>query len=156
MNFLSDQDNKKMIKKAGEFLEGDFHVIINYSGMPLVNLSSPLLDPTGVSGSANVNRADKAFMHDMKEMNKVQACRSCVRAVVETINSCTDTEHKPLRTILFRRYIKGDFDLWIYQDLNMSRSKYTRLRKQALLEFAQRSDSDGQKYDTKGVMRSFS
>lgn len=82
MNFLSDQDNKKMIKKAGEFLEGDFHVIINYSGMPLANLSSPLLDPTGVSGSTNVNRAERTFMHDMKEMNKVQACRSCVRAVV--------------------------------------------------------------------------
>ena len=102
MNFLSDQDNKKMIKKAGEFLEGDFHVIINYSGMPLVNLSSPLLDPTGVSGSANVNRADKTFMHDMKEM------------------------------------------------------KYTRLRKQALLEFAQRSESYGQKYDTKGLLPDFS
>ena len=95
-------------------------------------------------------------MHDMKEMNKVQACRSCVRAVVETINSCTDTEHKPLRTILFRRYIKGDFDLWIYQDLNMSRSKYTRLRKHALLEFAQRAESYGQKYDTKGLMPDFS
>ena len=156
MNFLSEQDNKKMIKKAGEFLEGDFHVIINYSGMPLVNLSSPLLDPNGVSGSANVNRAEKTFAHDIDQMGTVQACRSCVKAVVETINSCTDTEHKPLRTILFRRYIKGDFDLWIYQDLNMSRSKYTRLRKQALLEFAQRSESYSQKYDVKGLMPSFS
>ncbi|WP_288557762.1 ArpU family phage packaging/lysis transcriptional regulator [uncultured Lactobacillus sp.] len=156
VRFLTDQiDEKRMINKAKRFLEGDFHLMINYSGMPLVNLSSPLLDPTNVSSSGNVNRADNKFLHDMDQLNKVELCRNGVRAVVETINSCTETQQQPFRTILFRRYVKKDFDLWIYQDLNISKSKYGRFKRQALLEFAQRCESYREKYHAEDLLPKF-
>lgn len=139
MDLLVEQiDKKKTIKKTKKFLEKDFRLLINYSGMPVSDLSSPLLDPTGVHGSKGINHAEIQFMHDIAKEDKIKACENAVKAVVEAINSCADTEREPYKTILFRRYVKNDFDLWIYQDLQLSKSSYIRMKKSALLELAQR------------------
>lgn len=156
VNFLTDQINEREIaQKARRFLEGDFHLMINFSGMPLANLSSPSLDPAGASGSSNVNHADKQILRNIEHMSKVELCRNGVKAVVEAINSCTETPRQPFRTILFRSYVKNDFDLWIYQDLNISKSNYTRAKKQALLEFAQRLESYREKYHVEQLLPKF-
>lgn len=79
-------------------------------------------------------------------MTVVQKCECSVDAVIETINSCSDTQRQPYKNILFRKYVKKDFDLWIYQDMNLSKSKFRELKRKALLQFAKKSLRYREKY----------
>ena len=146
VNLISQIDEDKTIKKTKSFFEEDLPDMISFSGVPLSDLSSPRLDPAGVAGGSNVNNVDKNILKTVHNMHAIQVYKYAVDAVVETINSCPDTDRKPYRRILFRKYIKNDFDQWIYNDLHISKSTFDRLKKRAILEFAKRAGSYRMKY----------
>ena len=72
MNLFLDQiDERKTISKTEKFLEELLPEFINYSGLPLADLSSPALDPSGVAGGSNVNHADNKFIKNIEKMTVV-------------------------------------------------------------------------------------
>lgn len=150
--FLDQIDERKTISKTEKFLEELLPEFINYSGLPLADLSSPALDPAGVASSSNVNHADNKFIKNIEKMTVVQKCECSVDAVIETINSCSDTQRQPYKSILFRKYVKRDFDLWIYQDMNLSKSKFRELKREALLQFAKKSLRYREKYSVETMI----
>lgn len=146
MNLISQIDEEKTINKTKAFLEKDLPNIVSFSGMPLSDLSSPKLDPAGVASGSNINNTDKNILKSVHKLHAIQIYKYAMNAILETINSCPDTERKPYRRILFRKYIKNDFDLWIYNDLHISKSTFNRLKNKAILEFAKRAESYRVKY----------
>lgn len=150
--FLDQIDERKTISKTEKFLEELLPEFINYSGLPLADLSSPALDPAGIAGGSNVNHADNKFIKNIEKMTVVQKCECSVDAVIETINSCSDTQRQPYKSILFRKYVKRDFDLWIYQDMNLSKSKFRELKREAILQFAKKSLRYREKYSVETMI----
>jgi ArpU family phage transcriptional regulator len=146
VNLISQIDEEKTINKTKVFLEENLPDIISFSGMPLSDLSSPRLDPAGIAGGSNVNNTDKNILKSVHKLRAIQIYKYAMNAVLETINSCPDTERKPYKRILFRKYIKNDFDQWIYNDLHISKSTFNRLKNKAVLEFAKRAESYRMKY----------
>ena len=149
-------DKGKTISKTKNFLENDFPDIMNYSGLPVTYLSSPLLDPTGVHGGGNVNHQPDQFLKAIEQQDKYDAivkdCENATRAVVEAMNSCPDTERDPYRKILVRRYVKNDFAQWIYNDMNYSPRTYGRKRDEALYIFAQHLERYRKKYNAQKLI----
>lgn len=152
VGFISLNEDKT-IEKAKNFLEEDFRDLINYSGMPLSDLSSPALDPAGVHGS-NVNHADNNFIRNFEHMDTIEKCGYAVRATIEAINSCADTEREPYKSILFERYVKNSYDSWVYKKLNISKSTYDRSKRKAIIEFTKKLPRYRKKYHVESLVPS--
>ena len=130
-------DDYKTAAKAGYFLDHEFQKIKNYSGISATDLSSPLLDPSGVINHSHVNRQDIAFLTQAEQYAEIEAARNTVKAVFEAIQSCSNGSRHPYGTLLYLRYIKFDFDTNVYSKMGYSSSHYYKLRRQALCQFAE-------------------
>lgn len=130
-------DDYKTAAKAGYFLDHEFQKIKNYSGISATDLSSPLLDPSGVINHSHVNRQDIAFLTQAEQYADIEAARNTVKAVFEAIQSCSNGSRHPYGTLLYFRYIKFDFDTNVYSKMGYSSSHYYKLRRQALCQFAE-------------------
>ena len=130
-------DDYKTAAKAGYFLDHEFQKIKNYSGISATDLSSPLLDPSGVINHSHVNRQDIAFLTQAEQYADIEAARNTVKAVFEAIQSCSNGSRHPYGTLLYLRYIKFDFDTNVYSKMGYSSSHYYTLRRQALCQFAE-------------------
>lgn len=135
--FESKIDRDQTAKQAGKFLNKDFQVIKNYAGASATDLSSPLLDPTGVVNHSHVNHADLQFLGTADQYKLIASCQRAVRAVMAAIKACSNGNRKPYGTLLYLRYIKYDFDTNVYNTMGYSKSQYYKFRKDALIEFAQ-------------------
>lgn len=130
-------DDYKTAAKAGYFLDHEFQKIKNYSGISATDLSSPLLDPSGVINHSHVNLQDIAFLTQAEQYADIEAARNTVKAVFEAIQSCSNGSRHPYGTLLYLRYIKFDFDTNVYSKMGYSSSHYYKLRRQALCQFAE-------------------
>lgn len=130
-------DDYKTAAKAGYFLDHEFQKIKNYSGISATDLSSPLLDPSGVINHSHVNRQDIAFLTQAEQYADIEAARNTVKAVFEAIQSCSNGSRHPYGPLLYLRYIKFDFDTNVYSKMGYSSSHYYKLRRQALCQFAE-------------------
>ena len=61
VDLFKQTDDYKTAAKAGYFLDHRFQKIKNYSGISATDLSSPLLDPSGVVNHSHVNHQDITF-----------------------------------------------------------------------------------------------
>lgn len=130
-------DDYKTAAKAGYFLDHDFQKIKDFSGISATDLSSPLLDPSGVVNHSHVNRQDIAFLAQAAQYKDIETARNTVKAVFEAIQSCSNGARRPYGTLLYLRYIKFDFDTNVYSKMGYSSSHYYKLRRQALCQFAE-------------------
>lgn len=137
VDLFKQTDDYKTAAKAGYFLDHRFQKIKNYSGISATDLSSPLLDPSGVVNHSHVNHQDIAFLKQAEQYDDIEAARNAVRAVFETIQSCSNGSRKPYGTLLYLRYIKYDFDTNVYNKMGYSSSHYYNLRREALCQFAE-------------------
>lgn len=137
VDLFKQTDDYKTAAKAGYFLDHRFQKIKNYSGMSATDLSSPLLDPSGVVNHSHVNHQDMAFLAQAEQYDDIEAARKAVGAVFETIQSCSNGSRKPYGTLLYLRYIKYDFDTNVYNKMGYSSSHYYNLRREALCQFAE-------------------
>lgn len=137
VDLFKQTDDYKTAAKAGYFLDHRFQEIKNYSGISATDLSSPLLDPSGVVNHSHVNKQDIAFLAQAGQYDAIEAARNAVRAVFETIQSCSNGSRKPYGTLLYLRYIRYDFDTNVYNNMGYSSSHYYNLRREALCQFAE-------------------
>lgn len=137
VDLFKQTDDYKTAAKAGYFLDHRFQKIKNYSGISATDLSSPLLDPSGVVNHSHVNHQDMAFLAQAEQYDDIEAARKAVGAVFETIQSCSNGSRKPYGTLLYLRYIKYDFDTNVYNKMGYSSSHYYNLRREALCQFAE-------------------
>lgn len=107
-------DKDKTADKVDRFLDKKFFAIRNTAGATASDLSSPLLDKSGVVNHSHV-----------------------VQAVMKTIEACPNNSRQPYASILYKRYIKYDFDTNVYNSLGYSKSRYYQFKKDALTVFAQ-------------------
>lgn len=117
-------------KNVRKFFDTKFQKYLNFSGKHRTDLSSPLLDPTGVS-SHGVNHQEN------KEIISTDA-GNCVKAINDAIIDCSNSGSKPYASILYYCYIEELFDWQISQKLGYSKTRYLKLKKEALIEFAER------------------
>lgn len=132
--FLSEINKTQTIKNTRRFLGKDFQNYIAYSGLSRLNLSSPILDPTGVGGSSGVNGIETKSIVNLN-------AEFAVKAVCDTINSCSSSPRRPYKQILQMKYIKEllDYEIWI--NLGYEKTNYYTLRSRAYIEFAQRFET---------------
>ena len=130
-------DPDKTAAKAFQFLNSDFQEIRNYAGMRATDLSSPLIDPSGVINHSSVNHQDEAFHAQALQYKGIEVCRHSVNSVLETIKACSNGPRKPYGTLLYLRFVKYDFDTNVYTKMDISSSSYYKFRRYALIQFAE-------------------
>lgn len=138
MDLLAKEiDEKETVKRTQRFLDKDFQEIRTFAGISPTDLSSPILDPSGVSNHSNTNNQDIRFINYGEQYNYISNCQKTVKAVMDAIESCSNGPRQSYGTLLYKRYIKYDYDLNVYTDLDWSSTKYYKARRKALIEFAQ-------------------
>lgn len=130
-------DKDKTADRVDRFLDKKFFAIRNTAGATASDLSSPLLDKSGVVNHSDVNNADMRFLGYAGQYKEIEACQHIVKAVIKTIEACPNNSRQPYASIIYKRYIKHDFDTNVYTSLGYSKSRYYQLRKDALTVFAQ-------------------
>lgn len=133
LDFINfDLDETKTFEAVKDFFKEDFQKYLNYSGKHRTDLSSPILDPTGVTAHG-VNHQENRMVIN------ADAAR-CVEAVNDTIIDCTNTPEHPYATILFLSFIRHFTDEKASIRVSLSSTTYGRFKKSACIEFAQRID----------------
>lgn len=130
-------DKDKTADRVDRFLDKKFFAIRNTAGATASDLSSPLLDKSGVVNHSHVNNADMRFLGYAGQYKEIEACQHVVQAVMKTIEACPNNSRQPYASILYKRYIKYDFDINVYNSLGYSKSRYYQFKKDALTVFAQ-------------------
>lgn len=124
---IREIDKDATIKEAKHYLLHDFIYNLRISGNHRTYLSSPRLDPTGVSGGGGHNYTEDKILTDTD-------AGICVKAVNDAINDCTHL----YSMILHDHFVRKCSTDRLQRRLGYSESQYFRLQKEALYEFAQR------------------
>ncbi|RVU70028.1 MULTISPECIES: ArpU family phage packaging/lysis transcriptional regulator [Lactobacillus] len=126
-------DEYETIKNVNKLLTKDFDRYLNFSGSHRTDLSSPMLDPTGASSHGGVNHTEEQLVNGT-------AAANCVSAISDAINDCDKSPDNPHALFLYYRYVKKMTTTAIGNALGFQDAQYYRLRKDSMLEFAQRME----------------
>lgn len=130
-------DKNKTADKVDYFLTNKFVTFRNIAGSTASDLSSPLLDPSGVTNHSHKNNQDMAFLAYSSEYKKIEGCQNVVKAVLKAMESCPNGPQHPYGSLLYTKYIKMISATNVYTDMDFSKGSYYSYRKDALVTFAQ-------------------
>lgn len=123
-------DTDKTCYNVKKFFQNDFQRYLNLAGKHRTDLSSPQLDPTGVSAHG-VNHQEEKLVGNFMWQTKVTA-------VSLAIKNCTDTPKQPYKTILQDAYLK-ELPVWqITEKIGYGKTRFSQLKVKAQVEFAER------------------
>lgn len=118
---------EKTVKKAESFLRNDVKVMLERAGLHRSDLNKPQLIPY---------KQDESDMNEaQKQINEYYRV---LHAVSECLNDCMEDKQHPYRKILKGLYVEGLRSADIQIKIGYSATRYRTLKKQALLEFANR------------------
>lgn len=126
-------DEDQTIRKTKKLLTHDFQRYLNFSGHHRYELSSPIIDPTGVSTHGGINHTENKLVNGTEAGNNVDAINDC-------LIDCTNRADAPYASLLYYKYVKLLPTNKIQHLLGYEDAQYYRQHKRALLEFAQRMD----------------
>ena len=142
---LTDIDIDRVItaRNVRNFLDNIFPTYLARGGLHQADLSSPKLDPTGVSSHGG-NSAETAMM-------KIFDYQSKCKAIYTAITNCSENRNLGVynRSILLNRYVSDLTDTEVMSKLGMSSSSYGEKKVVALCEFADWLPAIAPRYDTK-------
>lgn len=142
---LTDIDIDRVItaRNVRIFLDNRFPTYLARGGLHKADLSSPKLEPTGVSSHGG-NSAETAMM-------KIFDYQAKCKAIYEAIANCSENRNLGVynRSILFSRYVSDLTDTEVMIKLGMSSSSYGEKKVVALCEFADWLPVIAVRYDTK-------
>ncbi|WEV42977.1 DUF1492 domain-containing protein [Lactobacillus sp. ESL0684] len=127
-----DINRNKTAEKVRDFLNKDFIHYLDKAGLHKADLSSPQLDPTGVSSHGG-NSAEYKMVQIIDYENKC-------KAIITAIKNCRENVGRGVRnrTILQDVYLK-ELENWQVQErLGLSEAAYYAKKQAALCEFADR------------------
>lgn len=122
-------DQEKTAQNVKAFFTDDFKHYLNLANKHLSDISSPTLDPNNIGGHDGLNHPDERMVVNLDAQN-------CVKAVNHTLNSCS----YPSNTILYLYFIKKMSNDSIAQRLGYQSTRFIEIKKEALVEFAERFD----------------
>lgn len=122
-------DQEKTAQNVKAFFTDDFKHYLNLANKHLSDISSPTLDPNNMGGHDGLNHQDERMVVNLDAQN-------CVKAVNHTLNSCS----YPSNTILYLYFIKKMSNDSIAQRLGYQSTRFIEIKKEALVEFAERFD----------------
>ena len=122
-------DQEKTAQNVKAFFTDDFKHYLNLANKHLSDISSPTLDPNNMGGHDGLNHQDERMAVNLDAQN-------CVKAVNHTLNSCS----YPSNTILYLYFIKKISNDSIAQRLGYQSTRFIEIKKEALVEFAERFD----------------
>ena len=122
-------DQEKTAQNVKAFFTDDFKHYLNLANKHLSDISSPTLDPNNMGGHDGLNHQDERMAVNLDAQN-------CVKAVNHTLNSCS----YPSNTILYLYFIKKMSNDSIAQRLGYQSTRFIEIKKEALVEFAERFD----------------
>ncbi len=130
-------DKNRTADKVDHFLTNKFVTLRNIAGATASDLSSPLLDPSGVTNHSHTNNQDMAFLSYSEEYKEIEGCQNVVKAVLKAMESCPNGPQHPYGSLLYTKYIKMITATNVYTDMEFSKGSYYTYRKDALVTFAQ-------------------
>ena len=130
-------DKSRTADKVDHFLTNKFVTFRNIAGATASDLSSPLLDPSGVTNHSHTNNQDMAFLSYSEEYKEIEGCQNVVKAVLKAMESCPNGPQHPYGSLLYTKYIKMITATNVYTDMEFSKGSYYTYRKDALVTFAQ-------------------
>lgn len=130
-------DKNRTADKVDHFLTNKFVMFRNIAGATASDLSSPLLDPSGVTNHSHTNNQDIAFLSYSEEYKEIEGCQNVVKAVLKAMESCPNGPQHPYGSLLYTKYIKMITATNVYTDMEFSKGSYYTYRKDALVTFAQ-------------------
>ena len=130
-------DKNRTADKVDHFLTNKFVTFRNIAGATASDLSSPLLDPSGVTNHSHTNNQDIAFLSYSEEYKEIEGCQNVVKAVLKAMESCPNGPQHPYGSLLYTKYIKMITATNVYTDMEFSKGSYYTYRKDALVTFAQ-------------------
>lgn len=122
-------DKTQTAEAVKNFFADDFNHYLNLANKHLSDISSPILDPNNVGGHDGRNHQDERMVVNLDAQN-------CVKAVNHTISSCS----YPSNTILYLYFIKKMSNDNIAKRLGYQSTRFIEIKKEALVEFAERLD----------------
>ncbi len=122
-------DKTQTAEAVKNFFADDFNHYLNLANKHLSDISSPTLDPNNVGGHDGRNHQDERMVVNLDAQN-------CVKAVNHTISSCS----YPSNTILYLYFIKKMPNDNIAKRLGYQSTRFIEIKKEALVEFAERLD----------------
>ena len=122
-------DQEKTAQNVKAFFTDDFKHYLNLANKHLSDISSPTLDPNNMGGHDGLNHQDERMVVNLDAQN-------CVKAVNHTLSSCS----YPSNTILYLYFIKKMSNDSIAQRLGYQSTRFIEIKKEALVEFAERFD----------------
>lgn len=141
---LTDVDIDPVVtaRNVRNLLDKKFPTYLARGGMHKADLSSPKLDPTGITSHGG-NSAENAMM-------KIFDYQAKCGAIYEAIINCSENHNLGVynRSILFDRYIDDLTDTKVVSKLGMSSSSYGEKKVIALCEFADWLPAIAPQYDT--------
>ena len=141
----TDEDIDRLVtaRNVRNFLDNKFQTYLARGGLHKADLSSPKLEPTGVSSHGG-NSAETAMM-------KIFDYQAKCAAVYMAIMNCSENRNLGVynQSILLDRYIKDLTDREVMNKLGISSSSYGEKKVVALCEFANWLPAIAPRYDTK-------
>jgi len=127
-----DIDKNKTAEKVRAFFDTEFQTYLNRAGMHRTDLSSPQLNPSGVTSHGG-NSAESKMMQIFEYQAKCYA-------VYQAIDNCSENRarNRYNRSILKLRYISELEDWQVADRLQLSLSSCREKKNLALCEFADR------------------
>ena len=122
-------DREKTAQNVKSFFTDDFKHYLNLANKHLSDISSPTLDPNNMGGHDGLNHQDERMVVNLDAQN-------CVKAVNHTLNSCS----YPSNIILYLYFVKKMSNDSIAQRLGYQSTRFIEIKKEALVEFAERFD----------------
>lgn len=138
-----DIDRVATARNVRNFFANEFQTYLARGGVHKADLSSPRLEPTGVSSHGG-NSAETAMM-------KIFDYQAKCAAVYTAIINCSENHNLGVynRSILLDRYINDLTDTEAMNKLGISSSSYGEKKVVALCEFADWLPAIAPRYDTK-------
>lgn len=122
-------DQRKTAYNVKLFFNKIFPSYLMMAGKTRTYISSPNLDPTGVSAHGGLNRAESRAVDTIRAENAIDA-------VTYAINRCEDTPKKPYRTILASLYGTEELNIDVAMKVGYQPSQYNVKKNEALAKFA--------------------
>lgn len=122
-------DQEKTAQNVKAFFTDDFKHYLNLANKHLSDISSPTLDPNNMGGHDGLNHQEERMVVNLDAQN-------CVKAVNHTLSSCS----YPSNIILYLYFIKKMSNDSIAQRLGYQSTRFIEIKKEALVEFAERFD----------------
>lgn len=129
-SLLEDIDFKATAINVDSFFKNSVRRLLQMANdQDLLHISSPRMDGMPMNHD-NCNHATEGI-------DRVTQAAYVCQKIAETIGHCSQSS----QTILIKKYVKREQDMWIAQELHISDTKYSDLKKWALNEFADRFQS---------------